>query len=133
MNKIHSKLADAWRQITRTSKSSLLLSVIVALGFFAIPTVGQAQGSGGGTLTADAGETGTAQTDATVRAGQLFRQFRFFAGWILLIALVLAGLMAAFGQYKAAWGVAIAAIVIYGGTWIIGMIRESINSGGSGS
>jgi membrane protein YdbS with pleckstrin-like domain len=134
MNKITNRITDAWRQITRTSKSSLLLSAIVALGFFAMPTMTQAQIGGGGTgAGTDANAETGAEGDAANRTSQLFRTFRVLAGWVLLVALVLAGLMAAFGQYKTAWGVAIAAIVIYGGTWVIGMIRESLNSGTTGS
>lgn len=128
MNKMKKILADAWRQITY---KPLLLTALVAFGVFAVPAGVRAD------ITEGAGPTSTVETgsesDAASRSQRLFQTFRTFAGWILLVALVLAGLMAAFGQYKAAWGVAIAAIVIYGGTWIIGMIRESINSSSGGS
>src|SRR5216684_269201 len=102
MNKMKKILAGAWRQITY---KPLLLTALVAFGFFAVPVGMQAQGVTQLTDAENAQETGSA-TDAATRSGQLFRQFRIFAGWILLVALVLAGLMAAFGQYKAAWGVA---------------------------
>lgn len=119
MNKLMQKIARTIRRVP------VMVTMLVVAGFFALPATGLAQGQSSVYGNENPLEVGTGQ-EALDRSNMLFRNLRGLVGWILLVALVFAGLLAAFGQYKSAWGVAIAAIIIYGGTWVVGLIRQSL-------
>ncbi len=106
-----------------------LLLVLFTFSLFAgilTPTSAHAQSTGSSDYTQQVALPGTA-SDAESATQNLYMGLKGWAGWILLIAVVFAGILAAFGSPKAAMGVAIACIIIYGGVWVIGLIRDSLN------
>ena len=106
----------------------LVLLTFALFGGFLTPTSAQAQSTSGSDYTQAVALPGTA-SDAESATQSLYQSLKGWAGWILLIAVVFAGILAAFGSPKAAMGVAIACIIIYGGVWVIGLIRDSLNGG----
>jgi cytochrome c biogenesis protein CcdA len=111
-------------------KFRILVAALVVCLFsgLAAPTPSRAQSD----YSQDVALPGTA-TDAENATQSLYSSLKSWAGWILLIAVVFAGILAAFGSPKAAMGVAIACIIVYGGVWVIGLIRSSLEPTGSGT
>jgi hypothetical protein len=112
----------------------LVLFTFSLFSGFLTPTTARAQDTGGGSgdYTQQVALPGTA-SDAENATKSLYMSLKGWAGWILLLAVVFAGILAAFGSPKAAMGVAIACIIIYGGVWVIGLIRDSLNGNGTSS
>ena len=110
----------------------LVLFTFALFSGFIAPTTVHAQSTSGADYSNAVPLPGNA-TDAEAATKALYQSLKGWAGWILLIAVVFAGILAAFGSPKAAMGVAIACIIIYGGVWVIGMIRDSLSGGTAGT
>ena len=80
------------------------------------PTVVQAQGS--------AMPDGEA---AVSEFSELFRKVRTFAGILLLIAVVVAGILFVAGKQNAAILVFVGAVIVFGGAYVIGLVNGAFN------
>ncbi len=110
----------------KLSRGILLLVLFSLFAGFLTPISARAQSTGGADYTNAVALPGNvASAEAATQA--LYMGLKGWAGWVLLIAVVFAGILAAFGSPKAAMGVAIACIIVYGGVWVVGLIRDSLN------
>ncbi len=67
--------------------------------------------------------------DAEFKTGNLFNRLRGWAGWVLIVSFIIAALFAIAGNYKYAIGIAIAAVLLYGGIYLLALVRSSIVDG----
>jgi hypothetical protein len=63
---------------------------------------------------------------ATTKFGNFQNYFKNWAVILILIALVVAAIFAAIGRYSWIIGVAVACILIFGGSYIVGMFQQGL-------
>lgn len=105
----------------------ILMSAIIFGGLVATPLPAQAGGSDIATLNGIAGSD-----NASVQFGNLQGKLKGFAVVVLLIMLVVAGIMAAMQKVQMAINIAIAAIILFGGAYIIQLLASGLGASGNG-
>ncbi len=68
-------------------------------------------------------------TDAEFSTKYLFEVAYAWAGWALLVGLVVAALYAMGGRYQVAFGIAGGCCILYGGIYLLAMVRDSMQYG----
>lgn len=120
MNKINYSLLNKPSVLTQGRRMALFL-VLGFVALFCMPET--ASSAAGSMITFDEGSGGT----AAVQFNKLRGGMQSFAVVVLLIMLVIAAIMAAMQKVTMAINVAIAAIILFGGGYIMLLIYEGLN------
>lgn len=78
--------------------------------------------------TVQAAGTSLTSGNAETEFKRLFTRLRSFAGFLLIIGIVVAGIFFVMGKHQMAIYVFVGAIVVYGGAFIIQLINDSFSS-----
>ena len=103
----------------------LLMATILFGGLVAVPEPALATG-GGSDIGLFGGVVGGGQAEQ--KFGALQTRLKSFAVVVLLIMLVIAGIMAAMQKVQMAINIAIAAIILFGGAYILLMLAEGLGA-----
>ena len=104
------------------------MAVMVTGGVLATPMSAQAVGADDSTMFGDI----IGDTQAEQQFGNLQTKLKGFAVVILLLMLVIAGIMAAMQKVQMAINVAIAAIILFGGSYVILLLAQGLGAAGTG-
>lgn len=94
--------------------------LLLTLALYGLPMLLCAQGGGGYIPSGD---------QAYTAFGGLWTMLQEFAGVLLLIGCVIAGIIWMFGKPSLAIGVLAGSVVIFGGPFLIGLIKDGLGGG----
>jgi hypothetical protein len=67
--------------------------------------------------------------DAEYKSQSLFISLQGWAGWVLIVGIVVAAIAAIIGNYRFAIGITIGCLILYGGAYFLSMIRYAVAMG----
>jgi hypothetical protein len=130
MKQIIAKVKETLETISRINITRALMLTLCLSSVFAFSNMAavesQAQVGGKGSGINEVGGENYDAEEASQNFYSLFQTFQKFAGILLLIGTVLAGIMFITGKSNMAIMVFGGAVVVFGGSWIIGLIMEGV-------